>query len=162
MQVYQIGLMQATITSAPRFEREALTYRKDSPPDSIHDASTSLSRNLKEKLTMLFRTARQLAPLRTFTTRRTTLPQSTQLQRTWARFSSSQTPSSPQAPSPNSQFYKTFGRPIAKVFLLAILTYQFAYYGWVRLEHGEIKSEMRAAIADLEARIEQLENARKV
>lgn len=32
---------------------------------------------------------------------------------------------------------------MAKVFLLAIFTYQFTYYWWVRLEHNEIKSEMQ-------------------
>lgn len=42
-----------------------------------------------------------------------------------------------------AQFYRTFGRPIFKVFLLAIFTYQLAYYFWVRLEQDEIKSEMR-------------------
>ncbi|KAI1214909.1 uncharacterized protein F4807DRAFT_455360 [Annulohypoxylon truncatum] len=110
---------------------------------------------------MLSRTARHLTPLRTFTARQASSAQSTQLRQTWARFSSSQS-SSPQEPSPNSQFYKTFGRPIAKVFLLAIFTYQLAYYFWVRLEHDEIKSEMRATITDLEARIEQLEKARKI
>lgn len=39
-------------------------------------------------------------------------------------------------------FYKTFGRPIAKVFLMAIFTYQVAYYFWVRLEQDEIRGEM--------------------
>ncbi|KAI1452946.1 hypothetical protein F4805DRAFT_462298 [Annulohypoxylon moriforme] len=112
---------------------------------------------------MLSRTTRHLAPLRTLTARQTSLAQSTQLRRTWARFSSSQTQTpTPQEPSPNSQFYKTFGRPIAKVFLLAIFTYQLAYYFWVRLEYDEIKSDLRTTITDLEARIDQLEKARKV
>ncbi|OTA79613.1 hypothetical protein M434DRAFT_402038 [Hypoxylon sp. CO27-5] len=113
---------------------------------------------------MLSRTARHLAPLRTFAAHRSNPAIRTQsLQRTWTRFSSSQQgePSSPPEGSINKQFYKTFGRPIAKVFLLAIFTYQVAYYFWVRLEQDEIKSEMRATIADLEARIEQLEKARK-
>ncbi|KAI1096893.1 hypothetical protein F5B19DRAFT_488099 [Rostrohypoxylon terebratum] len=106
---------------------------------------------------MLSRTARHIAPLRTFAARQTPLAQPAQLRRTWARFSSSQS----QQPSPNSQFYRTFGRPIAKVFLLAIFTYQLAYYFWVRLETDEIKSELRATITDLEARIDRLEKARK-
>lgn len=45
-------------------------------------------------------------------------------------------------PSPQTQFYKTFGRPIAKVFLMAIFTYQLVYYVWVRLEHDEIRRGM--------------------
>ncbi|KAI2473726.1 hypothetical protein F4781DRAFT_378575 [Annulohypoxylon bovei var. microspora] len=91
---------------------------------------------------MFSRTTRYLAPSRVFTARQSILAQSTPLRRPWSRFSSSQTPS-PQEPSPNSQFFKTFGRPIAKVFLLAILTYQLAYYSWVRLEHFDIKSNMQ-------------------
>ncbi|OTB16870.1 hypothetical protein K445DRAFT_316376 [Daldinia sp. EC12] len=45
--------------------------------------------------------------------------------------------------SPQAQFYKAFGRPMAKVFLLAVFTYQVAYYFWVRLEQDEIRAEMR-------------------
>ena len=32
---------------------------------------------------------------------------------------------------------------MAKVFLLAVFTYQVAYYFWVRLEQDEIRAEMR-------------------
>ena len=65
----------------------------------------------------------------------------------------------PKSKSPSSEFYKTFGRPIAKVFLLAIFTYQVAYYFWVRLEQDEMKRDMEATIAELEARISELEVA---
>ncbi|KAI1864832.1 uncharacterized protein JN550_008652 [Neoarthrinium moseri] len=61
---------------------------------------------------------------------------------------------------PSASFYKTFGRPIFKVALLAIFTYQLAYYGWVKLETDEVKGEAAATIADLEQRIETLERAR--
>lgn len=37
-----------------------------------------------------------------------------------------------------SDFYKTFTRPIAKVLLLAVFTYQVAYYGWRKAESSEI------------------------
>ncbi|KAG6034552.1 hypothetical protein E4U41_006497 [Claviceps citrina] len=40
-------------------------------------------------------------------------------------------------PGPTSQFYKTFTRPIAKVLTLAVFTYQFLYWGWVKLEADE-------------------------
>lgn len=36
-----------------------------------------------------------------------------------------------------SQFYKTFTRPIAKVLVVAVFTYQFVYWGWVKLEADE-------------------------
>ena len=40
-------------------------------------------------------------------------------------------------------FYKSFGRPIAKVFLGAVFTYQFTYLAWMRLEKDEIKQQKR-------------------
>ncbi|OTB05830.1 hypothetical protein M426DRAFT_319511 [Hypoxylon sp. CI-4A] len=119
---------------------------------------------------MFSRTTKHLTPLRAIATRRST-PRSTllpprqlQLQRVFSRLMPSrqqqtQPPQPSEEQSINSQFFKTFGRPIAKVFLVAIFTYQLAYYLWVRLEQDETKSEMLATIADLEARIEQLEKA---
>jgi hypothetical protein len=38
-------------------------------------------------------------------------------------------------------FYKSFGRPIAKVFLGAVFTYQVVYWTWVKLETDEIKEK---------------------
>ncbi|TRX95371.1 hypothetical protein FHL15_003702 [Xylaria flabelliformis] len=76
-----------------------------------------------------------------------------------ARFSSTQA-SDGQGSLNHKTFYKTFGRPIAKVFLMAIFTYQLAYYFWVKLEQDEARAEMQAIISDLEARIEQLEQAK--
>jgi hypothetical protein len=40
-----------------------------------------------------------------------------------------------------SQFYKTFTRPIAKVLLLAVFTYQLAYWSWVKLETDETREK---------------------
>lgn len=48
----------------------------------------------------------------------------------------------PTPPSAHAAFYKTFGRPIAKVVLAAIFTYQLVYYAWVRLEHNEVKVDL--------------------
>lgn len=42
-----------------------------------------------------------------------------------------------------SNFYKTFTRPVAKTLLLAVFTYQLAYWAWVKLEQDEIKAERR-------------------
>ena len=39
------------------------------------------------------------------------------------------------------QFYKQFTRPMAKVLLLAVFTYQLAYWGWAKLETDEIRAE---------------------
>ncbi|KAI3323082.1 hypothetical protein HD806DRAFT_99422 [Xylariaceae sp. AK1471] len=108
---------------------------------------------------MFTRPVRQItAPLRSLTSRQF-IPRSHQFLR--SRFSSTQAPSDPkpQGSLNHSTFYKTFGRPIAKVFLMAIFTYQLAYYFWVKLEQDETRAEMQATISDLEARIETLEKA---
>jgi hypothetical protein len=48
----------------------------------------------------------------------------------------------PKPPSNYSAFYKTFGRPIFKVALMAILTYQIAYFGWTWLEQKEVRTDV--------------------
>ncbi|KFH46266.1 hypothetical protein ACRE_029370 [Hapsidospora chrysogenum ATCC 11550] len=57
--------------------------------------------------------------------------------------------------NPTSQFYKTFTRPVAKVLLMAVLTYQLIYWSWVKLETDEIRAERDATIADLEAKVDE-------
>lgn len=44
---------------------------------------------------------------------------------------------------PQSNFYKTFGRPVFKVSLSAIFVYQLVYWAWVKLEQDEIREERR-------------------
>ena len=44
-------------------------------------------------------------------------------------------------------FYKSFGRPIAKVFLGAIVTYQITYLFWTKLETDEIKQQKQSMFA---------------
>lgn len=46
-----------------------------------------------------------------------------------------------EPPSQHVSFYKTFGRPILKVGLMAIFTYQLGYFGWTYLETSEVKSD---------------------
>ncbi|KAK8041175.1 hypothetical protein PG994_014182 [Apiospora phragmitis] len=55
-------------------------------------------------------------------------------------YSSSEQPSKPQS------FNKTFSRPIFKVALMAIFTYQLAYYGWLRLEQNETREELNGKL----------------
>ncbi|KAK3378143.1 hypothetical protein B0H63DRAFT_451953 [Podospora didyma] len=50
----------------------------------------------------------------------------------------------PSSKSATGNFYKTFTRPVAKCLLLAMLVYQIAYWGWVKLEQDEIKVERLA------------------
>ncbi|KAI1818037.1 hypothetical protein GGS20DRAFT_581743 [Poronia punctata] len=60
------------------------------------------------------------------------------------RFSSTTTTTTrPEGSFNHKTFYKTFSRPILKVFLMAIFTYQVAYYFWVRLEQNETRAEMK-------------------
>lgn len=43
--------------------------------------------------------------------------------------------------SPQVGFYRSFGRPIAKVFLGAMFTYQMTYLLWLKLETEETKAD---------------------
>lgn len=44
-------------------------------------------------------------------------------------------------PGAQRAFYKSWGLPLAKVFLGAMFTYQVLYYGWLKLESIEQKKE---------------------
>ncbi|KJZ75559.1 hypothetical protein HIM_05022 [Hirsutella minnesotensis 3608] len=46
-----------------------------------------------------------------------------------------------------TQFYKTFTRPVAKVLLLAVFTYQVVYWSWVKLEADEARVEADCEIS---------------
>lgn len=59
--------------------------------------------------------------------------------------------------SPTTNFYKTFTRPVAKVLLMAIFTYQLAYWGWVKLEQDEIRDQREKEITGLEAEVKRLQ-----
>jgi len=54
----------------------------------------------------------------------------------------SSTPGSLSTPS-QVGFYRSFGRPIAKVFLGAVCTYQVVYILWTQLEIDEVKREKK-------------------
>ncbi|KIN03827.1 hypothetical protein OIDMADRAFT_51763 [Oidiodendron maius Zn] len=74
-----------------------------------------------------------------------------------SRWNSTQPPApGPHPVSPHIGFYKTFARPVAKVLLMATLTYQLAYWAWVRLEKDEIKAKRRAEIHGLEEQLKEL------
>ncbi|PKS10723.1 hypothetical protein jhhlp_002480 [Lomentospora prolificans] len=70
------------------------------------------------------------------------------------RFSSTST----KPPSIHGNFYKTFGRPIAKVVLLSILTYQIIYLVWIKLEADETKTLRNAEIKELETKVKELQS----
>lgn len=46
-----------------------------------------------------------------------------------------------QRPNPHGNFYKQFGRPVAKNFLIGMLTFQVLYWSWLKLESIEVKQE---------------------
>lgn len=54
-------------------------------------------------------------------------------------------------------FYKTFTRPVLKVLLTAVVTYQIAYLGWMKLEQDEMKAERTQEVAALEAKVAELQ-----
>ena len=74
------------------------------------------------------------------------------------RFDSTyQPPDAPKAVSnPHRDFYRTFGRPIAKNFLIAVFTYQVLYWSWLKLESLEIKDEKQDEIRTLEGELKSL------
>ncbi|KAL1867588.1 hypothetical protein Plec18167_008588 [Paecilomyces lecythidis] len=57
--------------------------------------------------------------------------------------------------------FRAFGRPFAKVFLGAILTYQILYWTWLKLETDESKLEKNGEIANLENKARELVSTRK-
>lgn len=64
-------------------------------------------------------------------------------------------------PSEMAIFYKTFTRPVLKVLLMALVTYQIAYLGWMKLEQDELKSERTQLVDSLEAKVEELQRQQK-
>ncbi|KAL7931217.1 hypothetical protein V8C35DRAFT_310699 [Trichoderma chlorosporum] len=58
-------------------------------------------------------------------------------------------------PGAAAQFYKTFTRPIGKVLVLAVFTYQVAYWTWTKLEADEHRAETDATIAALETTVNE-------
>lgn len=52
--------------------------------------------------------------------------------------------------SPHVGFYKSFGRPIAKVFLGALCTYQVLYLVWHKLETEENMAQQTHHLQNLE------------
>ncbi|KAK7425459.1 hypothetical protein QQZ08_008024 [Neonectria magnoliae] len=65
--------------------------------------------------------------------------------------------STKKQPSPTSLFYKQFTRPIAKTMLIAVFTYQLAYWVWTKAATDEIRAERDATIAGLEATVKEYE-----
>ncbi|KAG7007071.1 hypothetical protein G7Y79_00011g029690 [Physcia stellaris] len=72
-------------------------------------------------------------------------------------YSSQQAPS--KVTSPHIGFYQSFGRPIAKVFLGAVFTYQVAYWVWVKLETDEMKEKKNDEINDLKAQLKAVKGS---
>ncbi|KAK5107954.1 hypothetical protein LTR62_000499 [Meristemomyces frigidus] len=66
------------------------------------------------------------------------------------------TPPQSQQPNPHSNFYKVFGRPLAKTFLIAVATYQILYFSWSKLESMEIKDQKETAVRLLEGELKGL------
>ncbi|KAK3066642.1 hypothetical protein LTR53_016927 [Teratosphaeriaceae sp. CCFEE 6253] len=65
-------------------------------------------------------------------------------------------PQSQQKPNPHGNFYKTFGRPLAKTFLIAVATYQVLYVSWLKLESIETKRDKEAEMRSLKVELQNL------
>ena len=68
-------------------------------------------------------------------------------------------PRSQKEPNPHRDFYKQFGRPVVKNFLVAVMTYQVLYYSWMYLESVEVQEQKGAEIKALEGEIKGLTKA---
>ncbi|KAL5419447.1 hypothetical protein PMIN04_006945 [Paraphaeosphaeria minitans] len=69
---------------------------------------------------------------------------------------STQAPPPPKKdPSRVGTFYRNNTYPVLKAFLLALFTYQLAYYTWLKLEIVEEKSEQQSTIQGLEEEVKR-------
>lgn len=65
-------------------------------------------------------------------------------------------PTPPPGPNAHRSFWLSFGRPIAKVFLGALFTYQLTYLAWAKLESMEEEQIGDADITALQTRLRTL------
>lgn len=52
-------------------------------------------------------------------------------------------------------YYKSFSYPVLKTFLIALFTYQLAYYAWLKLEVIEEKHDKSTEVADLQEQLRE-------
>ncbi|KAM3561778.1 hypothetical protein MY1884_002207 [Beauveria asiatica] len=74
----------------------------------------------------------------------------------------SRTYATEQSANPTTSFYKTFSRPIAKVMILAVFTYQVAYWTWSKLEADEACDKIDAEIETLEKKVNDYKESKAV
>ncbi|KAF3176082.1 hypothetical protein TWF225_008780 [Orbilia oligospora] len=70
-------------------------------------------------------------------------------------------PGEPKKKSPHVGFYQVYGRALSKVLLMSLLVYQGLYYGWMYLEHLEVKHGKEGEIKALEQKIRDLQEEKK-
>lgn len=58
--------------------------------------------------------------------------------------------------NPHRNFYRHFGRPVAKNFLIAVATYQVLYWSWLKLEGMETKKRKTEEMHSLEGELRKL------
>ena len=58
--------------------------------------------------------------------------------------------------SSHATFYRAFGRPTIKVFLMSIFVYQVTYYGWYKLEVQDTKIMKSSEIKRLTSQLQGL------
>ncbi|KAI5838913.1 hypothetical protein DFP73DRAFT_599197 [Morchella snyderi] len=56
-------------------------------------------------------------------------------------------------------FYKEFGRPLSKVFLVSFFTYQACYWAWLKLEKEEVQRGKEEEVKGLMAEVDRLKAA---
>ncbi|KAI5811512.1 hypothetical protein DFH27DRAFT_533872 [Peziza echinospora] len=90
--------------------------------------------------------------------------------RRFATSSSQRAGASPPPPSrphhtvqehPHASFYHLFGRPISKVLLMSVISYQAFYWLWLKLDAIEQQDIKKAELSELEAELERIRPAGK-
>jgi hypothetical protein len=80
----------------------------------------------------------------------------TGLPRVWRRLESTYQPPVPPKSSRHGSFYRAFGTPVIKNFLIALCTFQAIYWSWLKLESVEMKKKGNHEIRLVEGELRHL------
>ena len=75
---------------------------------------------------------------------------------TWRRFNTTYQPPTTPKSNRHGSFYRIFGPPIIKNFLIALCTFQGIYWAWMRLESMELKQKGDREVRLLEGELRSI------
>ncbi len=74
----------------------------------------------------------------------------------WRRLNSTYQPPTPPKSNRHGSFYREFGPPIIKNFLIALCTFQAIYWSWMKLESMELKKKGNHELRLLEGELRSI------